>query len=378
MASRNIETPRTAATSALDGGRLRVGLSIDGGDVVAVAVFSTRPQASRILSGKTPGEALALVPRLFSLCGKAQKAVAQAALRAAGADVGATDDWGVRTELVQEHIWRLLLDWPKLLALTAQGGAFVRWYKRFSVATPDQATVLADDLVAYLDADVFPGGAARWLEQGAVASGGGFADALVKGLQALELPSDPGRFLPTASAAEWAARLRHCPPEFALAPTWDGAVAETGAIARQWDQPRVAAARAIGDLVSARLIARLCELAAAPALLRQPSAAIDASPVSLAVGDLGDTAGVAVAQTARGLLLHRVVLANGRIADYQVVAPTEWNFPASGGALAALVGSAAGSPVAALHRARALVLALDPCVPAVVKLDGVGKEEPDA
>jgi hypothetical protein len=40
--------------------------------------------------------------------------------------------------------------------------------------------------------------------------------------------------------------------------------------------------------------------------------------------------GRALVETARGLLMHEIVLDGERIADYFIVAPTEWNFHPQG------------------------------------------------
>lgn len=62
---------------------------------------------------------------------------------------------------------------------------------------------------------------------------------------------------------------------------------------------------------------------------------------------------------ARGLLLHWVQLdAQGRVADYRVVAPTEWNFHAQGALAQALTALAPQDTASA----SALAAAFDACV----------------
>ena len=67
-------------------------------------------------------------------------------------------------------------------------------------------------------------------------------------------------------------------------------------------------------------------------------------------------------QTARGWLLQRVVLdATGRLAAWQLLAPTDWNFHADGPLRRQLPGVRVDeAETAALLRA--LILSLDPCV----------------
>jgi coenzyme F420-reducing hydrogenase alpha subunit len=74
--------------------------------------------------------------------------------------------------------------------------------------------------------------------------------------------------------------------------------------------------------------------------------------------------GRALVETARGLLMHEIVLDGDKVAEYFIVAPTEWNFHPQGplAGLAAGGADALGSRGAA-RRGRALaVAALDPCV----------------
>jgi Ni,Fe-hydrogenase I large subunit len=72
---------------------------------------------------------------------------------------------------------------------------------------------------------------------------------------------------------------------------------------------------------------------------------------------------------ARGLLVHAARLEGGRIADYAIVAPTEWNFHPQG----ALHRELEGRPVRNAGEARrALSFAaatLDPCVALDARLE---------
>jgi Ni,Fe-hydrogenase I large subunit len=72
--------------------------------------------------------------------------------------------------------------------------------------------------------------------------------------------------------------------------------------------------------------------------------------------------GLAAVQTARGLLLHRARVAHGRVAGYQVVAPTEWNFHPEGPLARGLAGLEADGDAALERCARLAAQALDPCV----------------
>ena len=71
---------------------------------------------------------------------------------------------------------------------------------------------------------------------------------------------------------------------------------------------------------------------------------------------------MAQVEAARGLLLHRVVVADGRVDDYRVVAPTEWNFHPSGPVSEALAALPQANPQVAEMQAALFVTLMDPCV----------------
>ncbi len=156
------------------------------------------------------------------------------------------------------------------------------------------------------------------------------------------------------------------------APRLGGRVLETGALARQLvhGHPLIRdAAQRCGGTVYTRVLARLLELAlVVPAMeqwlkdLRLDQPWFADAPLPL------DADGVGLTEAARGSLGHWVSIRNGKIANYQIIAPTSWNFSprdASGvpGALeAALVGAQVQegeeTPVAVQH----IVRSFDPCM----------------
>ena len=76
----------------------------------------------------------------------------------------------------------------------------------------------------------------------------------------------------------------------------------------------------------------------------------------------GDGSAVAVLETARGRLAHRVCVDDGRVVSYRTLAPTEWNFHPMGPLVTGLVGRPAADAAQASCRARLAAAALDPCV----------------
>jgi hydrogenase large subunit len=178
------------------------------------------------------------------------------------------------------------------------------------------------------------------------------------------LPPSDGFTLPKPDKAE--------AYSWCKAPRYQGQVVETGALARQMvaGQPliRDMVAR-LGGSVLTRVLARLLELAIVlPEMERWARAIIPGEPWC-EHGKLPEE-GVAVGlvEAARGALGHWLSVRHGRIANYQIIAPTTWNFSprdAAGvpGALEqALVGVAAESddpmPVSVQH----VVRSFDPCM----------------
>ena len=77
---------------------------------------------------------------------------------------------------------------------------------------------------------------------------------------------------------------------------------------------------------------------------------------------LADGVGLAQVQAARGLLVHRVALQAGRVADYRILAPTEWNFHPQGAAALGLATLPDADDETLQRIGGLFVTALDPCV----------------
>lgn len=156
------------------------------------------------------------------------------------------------------------------------------------------------------------------------------------------------------------------------APRLDGRVLETGALARQLVNGHPLMRDVVvrcGGNVYTRELARLLELALVVPLMEQWITALRIDEPYFTPAELPEHAdGVGQTEAARGSLGHWVAIRGGKIANYQIVAPTSWNFSprdAAGvpGALeAALVGAPvlAGedTPVAVQH----IVRSFDPCM----------------
>ncbi|MBI4998372.1 MAG: hypothetical protein HZC22_16060 [Rhodocyclales bacterium] len=248
-----------------DPGRVR--LSIETG-----VVACERPAVARLLRGQPAEQAVALVPLIYSICGKAQGIAARAALVAArGRAVEAHVDTEAWAEAAREHAWKLFVDWPKQLGLAPDEAFFVRLMR----SLPGQRLELTVELAAH----PLPQRLRDTLDGGEIA-------ALFAGRLAVRL----------AQLADWLAGTR----------------GELGTLAALHGAPQ---------------------------------------------------AGDARVETARGTLLHRLVLDGERIADYEIIAPTDVHFAAGGDAARWLEKLKGLSHSEAERQALLLVLAFDPCVP---------------
>jgi len=375
-------------------GELIVRLPWDGRRVRTPTVSSSRPLAApRMFVDRSPAQVIAMVPRLFSICGGAQRAAASAALAAAGAEgitATASDGRGVVLETVQEYFWRLLIDWPQAMG-------------RQTLATP-VAAARHSIAAAARDSDGAPAfeNESRMRELGQELS-----HIAAKSVYAIT----PGEWLEIedeVALRKWAARETTLPamltcdllgesatlgrsevalmpnavqalidavvpamrsePEFAFAPTCDGQPMETGALSRMCAETLVGALDAShGHAIVTRMVARLVELARLlEALATGKENAGAVSPIQAFSLHAGE--GVAAVQTARGLLLHRACLSGGKVEDYGIVAPTEWNFHPQGALVDGLRQLEADDEVALSRHAQLAVQALDPCVACKIEI----------
>ncbi|MDD5298480.1 MAG: hypothetical protein PHU46_16375 [Rhodocyclaceae bacterium] len=305
------------SAAPFDPGFVRLRLGSKPGHGPSVAIELARPTAVTALRGKPADQAVRLLPLLYSICGAAQGAAARLALDAArGQPHAPATDPAVLLEARREHLWRLLLDWPRALGQPGQETLLAEARRRLGQEGGDTwvAVALNEPL--------------EHLEQ-----------ALSRLPEPAPVPDIP--LLPPLAAAETLALWPRLEADFAAAPTWNGRPALTGPLARH------AGARLLQP-IAASIRARMSELSHPSGLGRTSSAAI------------APGIGRATVETARGLLMHEIALEGDRIGHYVIIAPTEWNFHARGPLVSWLEGTP--SPSARRELAPRLVLALDPCV----------------
>lgn len=311
-------------SGGIDPGCVRLRLTVRDGRVDAVEVGSERPQVARMLRGRPAEAAVRLVPLLFALCGKAQGRAAEMALAAArGVAVPPRLDPAIAAEAMREHLWRWLLDLPPLVGLPPlkdEFAAAVVWLARDERAPI--AALLDDERIAALAhrLDALPEG-----EEGAA------------------------RLLPALDADASRKAWPHLDAAFCVQPDWLGEAAETGALARRGGGS--------GGACAQRWRARLAELQDWAGGAAKVGAGGTASSTTVAPGT-----GRSLVETARGLLMHEIVLDGDTVADYFIVAPTEWNFHPRGPLPRWLLGRDASDREALGSLVARCVAALDPCV----------------
>ncbi|MCA0175802.1 MAG: nickel-dependent hydrogenase large subunit [Proteobacteria bacterium] len=161
------------------------------------------------------------------------------------------------------------------------------------------------------------------------------------------------------------------------APRLAGRTVEVGALARQLTDghaPLRALAGAqpgggVGSTVLTRVLGRLVEIARLLPLMQEWLRAIDPqAPFAVPATPRSEALGAGLTEAARGSLGHWVRIEGGRIANYQIIAPTSWNFSprdaaGSPGPLeAALVGAPIGEGDAQHVAVQHIVRSFDPCM----------------
>jgi Ni,Fe-hydrogenase I large subunit len=153
--------------------------------------------------------------------------------------------------------------------------------------------------------------------------------------------------------------------KFIAAPDWQGQIHETGPLTRLQSHPLLQQLKQrYGSGVMPRLVARLLELASMPGALSQQLSALKGSGEGVEKCHQSNITqqGVGEVEAARGRLFHRVVQQDGTIRQYQIVAPTEWNFHPQGVVYQGLKRLSAKHETQLRQQAERVIGAVDPCV----------------
>lgn len=373
----------TSALSSLAGS-----LRVTPGAPLPLALQSSREDwAPRLARGQAVSALPGLMASLFNLCSHAHRLCAQLASDAAAPGLLPAPQQvaqRLRTETAQEHIRRIGLDWPRLLAVEpgaaamagadAAHAALHRCPLLLPAATlptdpgPTTLTWLQDELLqmpATTWQRAWQACGADWLHDWSHRHTG-WLPALLRVAREADtaVPLDPATALRAHADADGQCNLSAAlalQPGFALHPLWHGASAHTGSWTRLNDlsadlplTPWALLGSRIAELI------RLC----------LPDAPGQSGAGWLSFGSLatGERQGLAWVEMARGVLVHQVEIdgtgGDARVAACRVLAPTEWNFHPQGVVAQHIAGLDVGQPAEDVkRRVRLLMAAFDPCVP---------------
>jgi len=371
--------------------RLRAGPA---GDARAELLRSRSGRVARAFRGLTPRELQARLPMVFSVCKESQAAACSAAV-AAAQGAGMTGGLqrrhalAVAAETLFEAVRALALTWPGMLGIlpnppvAAVRGRLSALLAALAADAGDGevASAMTDYAAACRDATFGADSAlpqnmdalAAWAgRHGSVAAT--FFNVVLDqgwaGLGRAELD-----FVEEAPLATLLAHLTGPEGEaFAAAPHIDGRPGETGSLARRRSHPLVTSTyAAYGPTVITRLAARLAEAGDLIESFRHGQPEVIRSHPAPQCLSTAEGWGAGIVHSARGVLIHALRLDGGKVTDFRILAPTEWNFRVGGAALQALESLGRSEQFRGLadqHRLAALVAgACDPCVPCEVAIE---------
>ncbi len=352
----------------------------------AISVQSKRPLAAcRLLEQMSPLQALERVPVLFALCGKSQQRAALNALQAAGVDIegAGTTDESILSEAFHEYLWRFLIDLPKALNSNPQLALFSdvrQLLSQLPQIEAGQRQVFVSQLQELIEQQILGiqldawrcmdlAGFEQWLE-----SGDSIVCQLLKAVRASlgnkGVAADQVGLMRDADitdimidlALEWEQN-----GDIISTPQWRQQSLETGAWSyhQHWALMQ-SLSKSNYHPVMMRLIARIADMIELLGLLsKRPQPGIGRSGGMIR----GSGIGVGWVKTARGLLVHHIMVENETVVQYRILAPTEWNFHPQG-ALAKSLTSWRELEQQRLHGWIDLqVLSLDPCVQYQVEIE---------
>lgn len=366
---------------ALAEGQIRIQVDWDGAAITAATVLAQRPRITTLLRGWSVSDALARIPVLYTLCGESQSVATEVLqdLVQQGEippEKPAAFAARIRLETVREHLWRIGLDWMPLVEMVTESTALreIMLQRQELLQEPERFQSWAEAALARLfgeDGDPRhpePMSAShplrflhpRWIQE---------SPARLARLTARLQPhlDGLGDGITRLSSAVALTTLREATehgllqdPDFGLRPVFAGQPLEMGPLARQLRRLKTGSEGGLDrfrvDTLS-RFSARVAELYV---LLQEIRRGMPAE-LALDAHQQGSRAMVAL-EMARGVLQHQVEVDNGRIRNYQIVAPTEWNFHPEGALHSGLLKVRTASREALQRAVQHQVMGLDPCV----------------
>jgi hypothetical protein len=310
----------------MDAGSITIIVSRSG-----VNICSSRPESiPSLFLGRTPDFVVGAIPRLYTVCKRAQTLASRLCLETArGFATETRIPSPVLAEAVREHLMRVAVDWSRALGLPAPAPEELRQIHRLpemavqkgEMATSEEADTLLRKWIA--PAQVISAGIEKISEQSTVA----------------------GKLLARVLEAGWAGRGKT---------NFDPECERTVLGLLEGDASLEAAQVKWGNALVVRLYARLLHAARLVEALTGQEL-----PAVVLRGPSGCEARVT---TSRGMLIHRVQLSEGLIVDYEISAPTDVNFAPGGPASQALAACLIEGEEELELISGLLVESFDPCV----------------
>jgi Ni,Fe-hydrogenase I large subunit len=363
-------------------------------------IRSSRPlQLPLVFENKPVEDALRMLPMLYSVCATAQAQAAAMACRwamgsAIDPRVSMAESILVWCETGREHLWRILIDWPAFcgespepelikdlpkLMRQAKTACFEQAKEAFTLqpelkldaeglqqiidflSQTAQHAVFGESPQAWHEietADDFH----QWIDSGVTTPARLLATIKEESIGGLG--GSESQHIPDFEANEIDRRLRDTyANQFVATPDWNGEPCETTALTRQAQHPLIKALKdEYGNGLITRMAARLLELASIPSLLMEKLNGLLGGELQPIARSRVEGTGIGIVEAARGRLTHRVSVQDGLVKQYQILAPTEWNFHPHGVVSRGLLGLKVDDEAGFRRQASLFINAVDPCV----------------
>jgi len=332
------------------GPRIDIHLGLEGVDI-----RQQRPAIARALVGLPVEAALARIPTLLPICGTAQAVAAARAVEAARGEEESREQFSLREnslwrEQALAAAWRLSVDWPDLLGEARRMELLKRVYR---AAGDSECCAALGQMIEGLDPIDDIDGLQGWVRD---------SDNLAARVIRLAQGSGPiDSAEPIPAPSRDSAALRAIASEALAWEPFDpldpaGSPQEVGPLAMGRDPLARELKTSVGSTVVSRLLGQLLD---ARVISGAGKSARDPGHTPAGAWTVPAGGGVGCAVTARGPVFHRVVLTGDTVADWRVLAPTDWHFSPRGPVASRLTAMAGQTR----ERVAILVTSYDPCAP---------------
>ncbi len=344
-----------------------------------IEIDLVRPNiAQKMLIGQSPQQAVQRISQLMTVCHHAQTAAAKLAL---GYQLANDEIRAIAYENIEQGLWRLVIDLPKSLGIELSLQNFIALRKVINQHDHNNIIIFAKKLfmqLCQIDSQTFISLTVEQFESWLTSVDSPMTTCLRKVKQDTKTVVNKKNVdysmlspYPNNALLEKVGKYLLAEDYYCQKPHLDNTSYETGSLSTTASHPL---ARTFTDLgVAGRLASRLLYVAQkineleAEISIRNvfgrysPSTSLQGNSCEKQDG-VDDGSQLAWVQTARGLLIHMASIQQGKISQYSIIAPTEWNFHPEGALAKILINSIYNSQHAARESARSAVLALDPCI----------------